>query len=100
GVIVVPNFAVGAVLLMRFAEMAARWFESVEVVEMHHANKVDAPSGTAVHTATALARGRAAAGLGPLPDATTSQMPGARGANVHGIPVHSVRLPGMVAHEE
>lgn len=100
GVVVVPNFAIGAVLMMKFAEMAARWFESAEVIEMHHARKVDAPSGTAVHTASGVGKARAAAGMGPLPDATHSSLPGARGALVEGIPVHSVRLPGMVAHEE
>jgi 4-hydroxy-tetrahydrodipicolinate reductase len=100
GVLIAPNFAIGAVLMLRFAEQAARFFESVEVVELHHPNKVDAPSGTAARTARMLARARAAAGLGPVPDATTSDPSGARGADVDGIQVHAVRLQGLVAHEE
>jgi 4-hydroxy-tetrahydrodipicolinate reductase len=99
-VLVAPNFGIGAVLSMQFARQAARFFESVEVIELHHAGKVDAPSGTAVHTAALIAAARAEAGTGPLPDATTSELPGARGANVDGIHVHSVRLPGLVAHQE
>lgn len=100
GVLVAPNFALGAVLLMRFAALAAPHFESVEVIELHHPDKVDAPSGTARHTAEQIAAARAAAGRGPVPDATTSALPGARGAQVDGIPVHAVRLRGLVAHEE
>jgi 4-hydroxy-tetrahydrodipicolinate reductase len=100
GVVVAPNFALGAVLLQRFAEQAARHFESVEIIELHHPDKVDAPSGTAVATAEAIARARAAAGLGPVPDATTTSRPGARGADVEGVPVHAVRLRGLTAHEE
>ncbi len=100
GVVVAPNFALGAVLLQRFAEQAARHFESVEIIELHHPDKVDAPSGTAVATAEAIARVRAAAGLGPVPDATTTSRPGARGADVDGVPVHAVRLRGLTAHEE
>ena len=99
-VLVAPNFGVGAVLMMQFARQAARFFDSVEVVELHHAGKVDAPSGTAARTASLLAAERAAAGLGPVPDATTSALDGARGAVVDGIHVHSVRLPGLVAHQE
>jgi 4-hydroxy-tetrahydrodipicolinate reductase len=99
-VLVAPNFGIGAVLSMQFARQAARFFESVEVIELHHAGKVDAPSGTAVHTAALIAEARAEAGTGPLPDATTSELPGARGADVDGIRVHSVRLPGLVAHQE
>jgi 4-hydroxy-tetrahydrodipicolinate reductase len=99
-VIVVPNFAIGAVLSMQFARTAARFFESAEVIELHHAGKVDAPSGTAVRTAALIAAARAEAGAGELPDATTSELPGARGAAVEGIHVHSVRLPGLVAHQE
>ena len=99
-VLVAPNFGVGAVLSMQFARQAARFFESVEVIELHHAGKVDAPSGTAVHTAALIAAARAEAGAGPLPDATTTELPGARGADVDGIRVHSVRLPGLVAHQE
>jgi 4-hydroxy-tetrahydrodipicolinate reductase len=99
-VLVAPNFGVGAVLAMQFARQAARYFDSVEVVELHHAGKVDAPSGTAVRTAALLAAARAEAGLGAPPDATTQELPGARGADVDGIRVHAVRLPGLVAHQE
>lgn len=100
GVLVAPNFAVGAVLMMRFAALAAPWFESVEVVELHHPNKVDAPSGTAAATARAIAAARAAAGSAPMPDATEQSLDGARGALVDGVPVHSVRLRGLVSHQE
>ena len=100
GVVVAPNFALGAVLAMTFAARAARYFESVEVIELHHPDKVDAPSGTARHTAAAIAAARAAAGVGPSPDATTTALDGARGADVDGIRVHSVRLRGLIAHEE
>jgi 4-hydroxy-tetrahydrodipicolinate reductase len=100
GVIVAPNFGIGAVLLMRFAQEAARYFPSVEVVELHHPGKVDAPSGTAVRTARLVAAARRAAGMDPAPDATTDALPGARGADVEGIPVHAVRLSGLVAHQE
>ncbi|NYJ04214.1 4-hydroxy-tetrahydrodipicolinate reductase [Petropleomorpha daqingensis] len=100
GVIIAPNFGIGAVLLMRFAQEAARFFPSVEVVELHHPNKVDAPSGTAVRTARLVAAARRAAGLPPAPDATTDSLPGARGADVEGVAVHAVRLSGLVAHQE
>lgn len=100
GVLIAPNFALGAVLAMTFAAQAARWFESVEVAELHHPDKVDAPSGTARHTAEAVARARRQAGLGPVPDATTAALDGARGADVDGVRVHAVRLRGLVAHEE
>ncbi len=99
-VLVAPNFGIGAVLMMQFARTAARFFTSVEVVELHHAGKVDAPSGTAARTAALLAKERAASGAGPVPDATTQELTGARGADVDGIRVHSVRLPGLVAHQE
>ena len=99
GVLIAPNFAIGAVLAMRFAETAARYYESAEIIEMHHPNKVDAPSGTARHTAAAIARGRAAGGLGPVPDATEKDPEGARGAIVDGVHVHAVRQRGLVAHE-
>lgn len=99
GVVVAPNFALGAVLAMAFARQAARWFESAEVVELHHPDKVDAPSGTARHTAVAVARARAEAGLGAVPDATETGVE-ARGADVDGVRVHAVRLRGLVAHEE
>ena len=100
GVLVAPNFALGAVLAMAFAARAARWFESAEVVELHHPDKIDAPSGTARHTAAGIARARRDAGLGPMPDATSTTLPGARGADVDGVRVHAVRLRGLVAHEE
>ncbi len=100
GVMVVPNFAIGAVLTTRFAREAARFFESAEVIELHHAGKADAPSGTAVATARAVGAVRKEAGLGDVPDATTLETEGARGATIDGIHVHSVRLPGLVAHQE
>ena len=100
GVLVAPNFALGAVLLMGLAAKAAPYFESVEVVELHHPDKVDAPSGTAVHTAELLAAARRRAGRGPAPDATATALPGARGADVDGVSVHSVRLRGLTASEE
>jgi 4-hydroxy-tetrahydrodipicolinate reductase len=99
-VLVAPNFSIGALLMMRFAELAAPHFESVEVVEMHHPDKVDAPSGTARRTAQLIAAARAAASLGPVPDATASALDGARGADVDGIRVHSQRVRGLVAHQE
>jgi len=99
-VLVVPNFSVGAVLMMKFAEQAARFFESAEIVELHHAGKVDAPSGTAARTAAMIAAARSAAGTGPAPDATAMQLEGARGAVVNGVHVHSVRMAGLVAHQE
>ena len=99
-VLIVPNFSVGAVLMMSFAAQAARFFESAEVIELHHAAKVDAPSGTAVRTASMIAAARAAAELGPPPDATVSEVEGARGAVVDAVRVHSVRLAGLLAHQE
>lgn len=100
GVLVAPNFGIGAVLSMRFAQVAARYFDSAEVVELHHPRKVDAPSGTAVRTAQLIAAARADAGMDPMPDATTQELPGARGADVDGVRVHAVRLAGLVAHQE
>ncbi|QRP48712.1 4-hydroxy-tetrahydrodipicolinate reductase [Amycolatopsis sp. FDAARGOS 1241] len=100
GVLIAPNFALGAVLAMRFAAQAARFYASAEIIELHHNRKADAPSGTAAHTARMIGEARAAAGLKPGPDATTSELDGARGARVEQVPVHSVRLPGLVAHEE
>ena len=100
GVLVAPNFALGAVLLMRFAAAAARHYESVEIVELHHPDKVDAPSGTARHTAQLIGAARREAGLPPVPDATTTSLEGARGAEVDGVHIHAVRLRGLVAHEE
>ena len=100
GVLIAPNFAIGAILMMSFAQQAARFYESVEIVEMHHPDKVDAPSGTAARTASLIARARQDAGLGEVPDATSSDPGGARGARVDGIPVHALRLRGLVAHQE
>lgn len=98
GVLIAPNFAIGAVLSMHFAQKAAPYFESAEVIELHHPQKADAPSGTATRTAELIAQARK--GLPPNPDATSTGLPGARGADVDGIPVHSVRLTGLVAHQE
>lgn len=100
GVLIAPNFAIGALLMMSFARQAARFYESVEVVETHHPAKVDAPSGTAAHTARIIAEAREEAGLSAVPDATEHDPDGARGAAVDGIPVHALRLRGRVAHQE
>lgn len=99
-VLIAPNFAISAVLTMQFAKQAARFFDSAEVVEYHHPNKLDAPSGTAIHTAEGIAAARREAGLGVMPDATDQSLDGARGADVDGVRVHAVRMTGMVAHEE
>jgi len=100
GVLIAPNFGIGAVLMMQFAAKAARYFESAEIIELHHPRKLDAPSGTAGHTARLIAQARADAGLGPVPDATKEEMAGGRGADIEGIRVHSVRSAGLVAHQE
>ena len=100
GCLVAPNFSVGAILMMRFAALAAPHVDSVEIVEVHHPEKADAPSGTAQRTARLVAEARRRAGVGPAPDATTTALDGARGATVDGIPVHAVRLRGAVAHQE
>ena len=100
GVLVAPNFGIGAVLMMQFAARAARYFESAEIVELHHPRKLDAPSGTATHTAKLIAAARAEAGLPGMPDATKDEVPGARGAELDGVRVHSVRSAGLVAHQE
>jgi 4-hydroxy-tetrahydrodipicolinate reductase len=100
GVLVVPNFSIGAVLMMRFAAEAARFYESAEIVELHHPTKADAPSGTARRTAELIAATRSDAGLPVMPDATQHSLDGARGAAVDGVPVHSVRLRGLIAHQE
>ncbi|RAX17396.1 4-hydroxy-tetrahydrodipicolinate reductase [Pseudarthrobacter sp. AG30] len=100
GVLIAPNFALGSVLASAFAAKAAQYFESVEIIELHHPDKVDAPSGTAVRTAQLIAAGRSAAQVPPSPDATTSERAGARGCDVDGVRVHSVRLRGLVAHQE
>jgi len=100
GVLVVPNFSIGAVLMMRFAAEAAQFFESVEIVELHHPTKLDAPSGTSIRTAQLVAAARASAGLDAMPDATADDPVGTRGGTVEGVPVHSVRVRGLVAHQE
>ncbi|MEE1798697.1 4-hydroxy-tetrahydrodipicolinate reductase [Streptomyces sp. JV176] len=100
GVLIAANFSIGAVLTMKFSETAARYFESVEVIELHHPNKADAPSGTATRTAQLIAAARDRAGSAPQPDATVTALDGARGADVDGVPVHSVRLRGLLAHQE
>lgn len=100
GVLVAPNFGIGAVLAMKFAQLAAPYFESAEVIELHHPQKVDAPSGTATSTARLIAAARARAGMSAAPDATTAEVPGARGADIDGVRVHSVRATGLVAHQE
>ncbi|MGV9762320.1 4-hydroxy-tetrahydrodipicolinate reductase [Micromonospora tulbaghiae] len=100
GVVIAPNFGIGAVLMMQFAARAARHFESVEIIEQHHPRKLDAPSGTATHTARLIAAARAEAGLAPAPDATRDEVAGARGADIDGVRVHAVRATGLVAHQE
>ena len=102
GVVIAPNFGIGAVLMMQFAAKAARFFESAEIVELHHPNKVDAPSGTARRTAEMIGAARQSAGWGPQPDATveSASLAGARGASVAGVPVHGLRIRGLVAHQE
>jgi 4-hydroxy-tetrahydrodipicolinate reductase len=100
GVLIAPNFSIGAILMMRFAAAAARFYESVEIVELHHPDKADAPSGTARRTAELVAAARREAGLGPVPDATSTSLDGARGADVDGIRVHGLRVRGLVAHQE
>lgn len=98
GVLIAPNFSIGAILMMRFAAAAAPYYESVEVIELHHPDKADAPSGTATRTAQLIAAARA--GSDPMPDATSTGLAGARGADVDGVRVHSVRARGLVAHQE
>lgn len=100
GVLIAPNFGLGAILMMEFAKQAAPLFESVEIVELHHPNKVDAPSGTAKRTAELIGDARRRAGNGAMPDATKESLPGARGAEVNGVPIHSIRARGFVAHQE
>ncbi len=100
GALIAPNFGLGAVLMMQFAAQAAKHFESVEIIELHHPNKADAPSGTATRTAELITDARKAAKRPPMPDATTSALPGARGAKVGDVAIHSVRLRGLVAHQE
>jgi 4-hydroxy-tetrahydrodipicolinate reductase len=100
GVLIAPNFGIGAVLAMKFASLAAKYYDSAEVIELHHPGKADAPSGTAVKTAQMIARARAAAQLPAMPDATTQALDGARGADVDGVRVHALRISGLVAHEK
>jgi 4-hydroxy-tetrahydrodipicolinate reductase len=100
GVLIAPNFAIGAVLMMEFAAKAARYFESAEIIELHHPAKVDAPSGTAARTAQLMSQARKEAGLAAMPDATSTALDGARGALIGDVPVHSVRARGLVAHQE
>jgi 4-hydroxy-tetrahydrodipicolinate reductase len=100
GVLIAPNFGLGAVLMMQFAARAARYFDSVEIIEQHHPRKLDAPSGTAMHTARLVAAARAEAGRAAMPDATKEELDGARGADIDGVRVHSVRAAGLVAHQE
>ena len=100
GVLVAPNFSIGAILMMRYAAQAASFYESVEIIELHHPDKADAPSGTARRTASMIAEARRAAGSAPIPDATSSALEGARGADVDGIRVHGLRVRGLVAHQE
>jgi 4-hydroxy-tetrahydrodipicolinate reductase len=100
GALIAPNFALGAVLMMQFSQVAAKYFESVEIIELHHANKVDAPSGTAVRTAQMITDARKQNSKAKMPDATKDAIPGARGATVGDVPIHSVRSHGYVAHQE
>jgi 4-hydroxy-tetrahydrodipicolinate reductase len=100
GVLIAPNFGIGAVLSMRFAQLAAKYYDSAEVVELHHPNKADAPSGTAIRTAELISQARRDAGLGSPPDATTQAREGARGADVDGVHVHALCIAGLVAHQE
>lgn len=100
GVLIAPNFSIGALLMMRFAAQAAPFFDSAEVIELHHPTKADAPSGTARRTAELIAVARRAAGSAPMPDATSTSLDGARGADVDGVRVHGLRIRGMIAHQE
>ncbi|MEU4561734.1 4-hydroxy-tetrahydrodipicolinate reductase [Actinoplanes sp. NPDC023936] len=100
GVLIAPNFGIGAVLMMQFAARAAKYFESAEIIEQHHPRKLDAPSGTSMHTAKVIAEARAAANCPPMPDATKEEQLGARGSDIDGVRVHSIRAAGLVAHQE
>ena len=100
GALIAPNFGLGAVLMLQFSQKAAQYFESVEIIELHHANKVDAPSGTAIRTAELITDARKQSKKGAMPDASKTVMPGARGAKVGDVPIHSVRSHGYVAHQE
>ena len=100
GALVAPNFGLGAVLMMQFAAQASKYFESVEIIELHHPDKADAPSGTATRTAELITEARARVNKGAMPDATSTGLQGARGAKIGDVPIHSVRLRGLVAHQE
>jgi 4-hydroxy-tetrahydrodipicolinate reductase len=100
GVLIAPNFSIGAILMMRFATIAAPFYDSVEIIELHHPTKADAPSGTAARTASLIAEARKKAGSPPFPDATSQEIEGARGADVDGVRVHALRIRGMIAHQE
>ncbi|MDO7869252.1 4-hydroxy-tetrahydrodipicolinate reductase [Nocardioides jiangxiensis] len=100
GVLIAPNFSIGAILMMKFATIAAPFYDSVEIIELHHPTKADAPSGTAARTAALVAEARRAAGSPPFPDATSQEIEGARGADVDGVRVHALRIRGMIAHQE
>ncbi len=100
GALIAPNFGLGAVLMMQFAAQASKFFESVEIVELHHPDKADAPSGTATRTAELISEARRSVNKQPAPDATASGLAGARGAVVGQVPIHSLRLRGLVAHQE
>ena len=100
GALIAPNFGLGAVLMMQFSQTAAKYFESVEIIELHHANKVDAPSGTAIRTAEIITDARKQSKKSAMPDASKTIIPGARGAKVGDVPIHSVRSHGYVAHQE
>lgn len=100
GILIAPNFSLGAVLMMKFAAQASAFFESVEIIELHHPNKLDAPSGTALRTAQLIAEAREAAGVGPSPDATADDADHHRGGKVDDVTIHSVRLRGLIAHQE
>jgi 4-hydroxy-tetrahydrodipicolinate reductase len=100
GVLIAPNFAIGAVLMMHFSKLAAKFYETTEIIELHHPTKADAPSGTAARTAALIAEARSAAGMAAMPDATSTGLDGARGADVDGVRVHSVRMRGLIAHQE
>ena len=100
GALIAPNFGLGAVLMMQFAAQAARYFESVEIIELHHPEKADAPSGTSIRTAELISKSRKEAKLPPMPDKTLTSLDGARGSKVGDVPIHSIRMRGLVAHQE
>lgn len=99
-VFIAPNFSIGAVMMMKISAEVAPYLPDVEIIELHHNNKLDAPSGTAIMTANKIAAACEAAGAVPAPDKTHESLDGARGAKVDGIAIHSVRLPGYIAHQQ